>query len=77
MPRVRGPGELEAALMDRMWAAGQPTTVREIRAALTPERELRREMVSRAWVYSPVATLEQYSARVIESVLSASTSTAQ
>ncbi len=77
MPRVRGLGELEAAVMDRMWAAGQPPTVREIRAELTPERELRREMVSRAWVYSPVATLEQYSARVIESVLSASTSTAQ
>ncbi len=77
MQRVRGLGELKAAVMDRMWAAGQTTTVREIRAELTTERELRREMVSRARVYSPVATLEQYSARVTESVLSASTSTAQ
>jgi predicted transcriptional regulator len=36
---VRGFGELEAAIMDRVWLAGEPVRVREIWAALRPERE--------------------------------------
>jgi len=36
---VRGFGELEAAIMDRVWAAGHPVRVREIHDALRPERE--------------------------------------
>ena len=36
---VRGFGELEAAIMDRVWAAGRPVRVREIHDALRPERE--------------------------------------
>jgi predicted transcriptional regulator len=36
---VRSFGELEAAIMDRIWAADQPVRVREIWAALRPERE--------------------------------------
>ena len=36
---VRGFGELEAAIMDRVWAAGRPVLVREIQDALRPDRE--------------------------------------
>ena len=36
---VRGFGELEAAIMDRVWAAGRPVRVREIQDALRPDRE--------------------------------------
>jgi len=36
---VRSFGELEAAIMDRVWSAGQPLLVREIREGLRPERE--------------------------------------
>jgi len=88
--RVRGLGELEAEVMDRMWTAARPMTVREVLTEVNATKDLayttvmtvmnnlhkkewlRREMVARAWVYSPVATLEQYSARLMESALSAS-----
>jgi predicted transcriptional regulator len=36
---VRSFGELEAAIMDRVWLAGRPVLVREVWAALRPERE--------------------------------------
>jgi predicted transcriptional regulator len=36
---VRGFGELEAAIMDRVWSAGRPALVREIHDRLRPERE--------------------------------------
>jgi predicted transcriptional regulator len=36
---VRGFGELEAAIMDRVWSAGRPVRVREIHDGLRPERQ--------------------------------------
>jgi predicted transcriptional regulator len=36
---VRAFGELEAAIMDQVWAAGRPVLVREIRDGLRPVRE--------------------------------------
>jgi len=36
---VRSFGELEAAIMDRVWQSGRPVLVREIWAGLRPERE--------------------------------------
>jgi predicted transcriptional regulator len=36
---VRAFGELEAAIMDQVWAAGRPVLVREIHDGLRPERE--------------------------------------
>ncbi len=36
---MRSFGELEAAIMDRVWAAARPVLVREIWAALRPARE--------------------------------------
>ena len=35
---MRGFGELEAAIMDRIWSAERPLLVREIQQALRPER---------------------------------------
>lgn len=37
---MRGFGDLEAAIMDRLWAAGTAMTVRELHTALVVEREL-------------------------------------
>src|SRR5713226_3831746 len=41
MPRggVHGFGDLEAAIMDRVWGAGRPVLVREVRDRLRPERD--------------------------------------
>lgn len=36
---MRGFGELEAAIMDRVWRADGPLLVREIHAGLRPERQ--------------------------------------
>lgn len=36
---MRSFGELEAAIMDRVWRAGRPVLVREVWADLRPERE--------------------------------------
>jgi predicted transcriptional regulator len=38
--RVRGFGELEAAIMDRLWTRGAPATVREVLIDLQQERSL-------------------------------------
>lgn len=35
---MRGFGDLEAAIMDRIWSAGRPLLVREVQQALQPER---------------------------------------
>ena len=37
---VRGFGELEAAIMERIWSAGRPLLVREVQDMLRPERQL-------------------------------------
>jgi len=37
---VQGFGELEAAVMRQLWAAGEPVTVRQVHTALTQERDL-------------------------------------
>jgi predicted transcriptional regulator len=88
--RVKALGDLEAEVMDRMWALAQPLTVREVLADLSSSRDLAyttvmtvmdnlfrkqwlvREMVNRAWVYSPSTSREQYSATLMESALTAS-----
>src|SRR5262245_51116103 len=35
---VRSFGDLEAAIMDRIWSAGQPLLVRDVQRTLTPQR---------------------------------------
>ncbi len=37
---VRGFGDLESAIMDRLWARGTPATVREVLTDLQPDRVL-------------------------------------
>ena len=37
---MRGFGDLEAAIMDRLWERGSPATVREVLGDLRPERDL-------------------------------------
>ena len=82
-------GELEAAIMDVMWASERPVPVREVVEALRPTRApayttiqtvmdilhrkgwLAREKAGRAYEYWPLATREEYSARLIDDVLAA------
>ncbi len=45
---MRGFGDLEAAIMDRLWARGTPTSVRELQDDLRTERE---------WAYNTVLTV--------------------
>ena len=90
MLRVKGLGELEAEVMDRIWDLGRPLTVREVLDDLSGSRPLAyttvmtvldnlhrkswlvREMVNRAYVYTPTMSREQHSAQLMESALSAS-----
>lgn len=37
---MRGFGDLEAAIMDRPWSAGQPATGRQVLESLRPERDI-------------------------------------
>ncbi len=45
---VRGFGDLEAAVMDRLWVRGTPTSVRELLEDLRAERD---------WAYNTVLTV--------------------
>jgi predicted transcriptional regulator len=78
---MRGFGELEAAIMDRLWSRGEPSTVREVLTDLQRNIAyttvltvmdnlyrkgwLRREPAGRANRYSPVNTREQYVAQIM------------
>lgn len=87
---MRGLGELEAVVMDRLWSWRQPATVRDVLDSLRDERELayttvmtvmdnlhrkgwlERERVGRAFVYRPVASRQEHSARMMHEALEAS-----
>jgi len=85
---VRSFGDLEAAIMDRIWSAGRPMLVRDVQQALTPERAyntvltvvdilyrkgwLVREKDGRAYRYRAVVTREDYTAGLMREVLAAS-----
>jgi predicted transcriptional regulator len=86
---MRGFGELEAAIMDRIWSAGRPLLVREVQQALRPERAyntvwtvteilykkgwLTREKDGRAYRYQATVTREEYTAALMGEALAAST----
>ncbi len=86
---MRGFGDLEAAIMERVWAAGQPLLVREIRQTLEPERAyntvwtvveilyrkgwLTREKDGRAYRYVATVSREDYTAGLMGEALAAST----
>jgi predicted transcriptional regulator len=67
--RVRGFGELEAAIMDRLWTRGAPATVREVLIDLQQERWLRREPDGRAFRYAPTVSRAEYGARQLRNAL--------
>jgi predicted transcriptional regulator len=86
---VRGFGELEGAIMDRIWSAEGPLLVREVHATLRPERAyntvltvveilyrkgwLTREKAGRAYRYRATVTREDYTAGLMGEALDAST----
>jgi predicted transcriptional regulator len=85
--RVRGFGELEAVLMDRIWERGGPVTVRELFDELRRERPiayttvmstmdnlhrkgwLARDKDGKAYRYTPVASRDEYSARLMREAM--------
>ena len=86
---MRGFGELEAAIMDRIWSAGGPLRVREIWADVHPQRAyntvltvveilyrkgwLAREKDGRAYRYHATASREDYTAQLMREAFDTST----
>lgn len=84
-------GDLEAAVMERLWSYSRPATVREVLEDLNRDRTLayttvmtvmdnlhrkgwlQRQKHGRAWLYEPVSSREQYSARLMSEALAGST----
>jgi predicted transcriptional regulator len=84
---MRGFGDLEAVVMDRVWDHDGPVTVRDILGELSAERSiayttvmstmdnlhrkgwLAREKDGKAYRYRPVATREEYSARLMREAM--------
>src|SRR6266851_3833709 len=85
---VRGFGELEASIMERIWSAGQPLLVRDVHKTLRPERAyntvltvveilyrkgwLAREKDGRAYRYRATVSREDYTAGLMGEALEAS-----
>ncbi|WP_017975698.1 BlaI/MecI/CopY family transcriptional regulator [Actinopolyspora halophila] len=85
---MHGFGELEAAIMDAVWADDEPLTVRNILERIDQERTpayttvqtvteilyrkgwLRRHKDGRAWRYWATRSREEYTAGLVEQVLS-------
>ena len=84
---MRGFGDLEAVIMDRVWEHAEPVTVRELHDELAAERViayttvmstmdnlhrkgwLNRVKEGKAYRYSPSASREEYSARLMREAL--------
>ena len=84
---MRGFGDLEAVIMDRVWEHAEPMTVRELHDELSAERViayttvmstmdnlhrkgwLNRVKEGKAYRYSPSASREEYSARLMREAL--------
>ena len=84
---MRGFGDLEAVIMDRVWEHADPVTVRELHDELSAERViayttvmstmdnlhrkgwLNRVKEGKAYRYSPSASREEYSARLMREAL--------
>ncbi len=85
---MRGFGDLEAAIMDRIWSAEGSLLVREVHSTLRPERAyntvltvveilyrkgwLARETDGRAYRYQATVTREDYAAGLMGEALDAS-----
>jgi predicted transcriptional regulator len=84
---VRGFGDLEAVIMERVWEHPEPVTVREVHDELSAGRAiayttvmstmdnlhrkgwLERVKEGKAYRYTPVASREEYSARLMREAL--------
>ena len=84
---MRGFGELEAVVIDRLWARTGPTTVRDVFEELLDQREiayttvmstmdnlhrkgwLDRKRQGKAFLYWPILSREEYSARLMREAL--------
>lgn len=85
---MRGFGDLESAIMERVWSAGHPLLVREIHQSLVPERAyntvqtvteilfrkgwLVREKDGRAYRYRATVSRDDYSGDLMGEALAAS-----
>jgi predicted transcriptional regulator len=85
---MRGFGDLEGAIMERVWSAGRPLLVREIQQALEPERAyntvwtvteilyrkgwLAREKEGRAYRYRATVSRDEYTGDLMGEALAAS-----
>jgi predicted transcriptional regulator len=85
---MRGFGDLESAIMDRIWSAKGPLLVREVHATLKPERAyntvltvveilyrkgwLAREKEGRAYRYRATVSRDDYAAGLMGEALDAS-----
>lgn len=85
---MQGFGDLEGAIMERVWAAGRPLLVREILQALEPERAyntvwtvteilyrkgwLAREKEGRAYRYRATVSRDEYTGDLMGEALAAS-----
>jgi predicted transcriptional regulator len=87
MGDVRGFGDLETVIMDRVWEHPDPVTVRDIHGELSAQRAiayttvmstmdnlhrkgwLDRAKDGKAYRYTPVASREEYSARLMREAL--------
>jgi predicted transcriptional regulator len=85
---MRGFGDLEGAIMERVWSAGRPLLVREIAQALQPERAyntvwtvteilyrkgwLAREKEGRAYRYRATVSRDEYTGDLMGEALEAS-----
>jgi predicted transcriptional regulator len=85
---MRGFGDLEGAIMERVWSADRPLLVREIQQSLEPERAyntvwtvteilyrkgwLARDKEGRAYRYRATVTRDEYTADLMGEALAAS-----
>jgi predicted transcriptional regulator len=85
---MRGFGDLESAIMEHVWSAGEPLLVRDIQQALRPERAyntvwtvteilyrkgwLTREKDGRAYRYRATVSRDEYTGDLMGEALAAS-----
>ncbi len=90
---MRGFGDLESAIMERVWSAGRPLLVREIQQALQPERAyntvwtvtetlyrkgwLSRQKEGRAYRYAATVSRDEYTGDLMSEALAASADRAE
>jgi predicted transcriptional regulator len=65
-------GDLEVQVMRRIWARGEPVTVRDVLGNLRKKGWLRRHAAGRVYRYEPLVSAAEYSAGLVRQALAAS-----